>query len=168
MLAKMKTDKKLKPQEAEFRSTVSAENSHMRKLAFEIYVHNSSKRGYRNMRKIAKKRLNSERYKLRGVAGRKVKQQLKEMRSQIRQILEGNEFLRYEIFAGSGEDIRYQAAGGKTLAGNRIPANVKPQKILNWNLMVSTGKTRSVTTDLLFATIALIARDQWWDVNLVK
>jgi tetratricopeptide (TPR) repeat protein len=131
-LVKMKTDKKLKPREAEFRSVVRAESSHMRRLAFEIGIHNISKKGFRNLRAVAQKRLNREKNKLRYVAGAKVKDQLRTMRKQIRQILEGNEFLRYEIFAGSGEDIRYQAAGGKTVATNRIPASVKPQKILNW------------------------------------
>jgi hypothetical protein len=37
-----------------------------------------------------------------------------------------------EIFAGAGENIRYQVAGGETAPANRVPANVKPTKILNW------------------------------------
>ena len=46
--------------------------------------------------------------------------------------LDNNEFLRYEIFAGSGENIRYQVAGGQTTGDNRLPASVKPQKMMNW------------------------------------
>ncbi|MCB0411492.1 MAG: hypothetical protein KDD22_03130, partial [Bdellovibrionales bacterium] len=35
---------------------------------------------------------------------------------------------------GAGENIRYQVAGGQVKGtANRVPANVKPQKILNWN-----------------------------------
>jgi hypothetical protein len=40
--------------------------------------------------------------------------------------------LRYEIFSASGENIRFQVAGGKK--ENRIPANVIPKsKSLHWN-----------------------------------
>jgi tetratricopeptide (TPR) repeat protein len=54
------------------------------------------------------------------------------MKTELARVLENNEFLRYEVFAGSGENIRYQVAGGEK--GNRIPANMLPQsKSLQWN-----------------------------------
>ena len=74
----------------------------------------------------------NEKNKLRSVAGNELKTHLADIKKQIGQILEGNEFLRYEVFSGSGENIRYQVAGGATSTAKRIPANVKPQKILNW------------------------------------
>lgn len=56
------------------------------------------------------------------------------LREQTGLVLDNNEFLRYEVFAGSGENIRYQAAGGDVKgAPARIPANIKPEKILNWS-----------------------------------
>ena len=69
-------------------------------------------------------------------ASRILEARLKTMQKEMAKILENNELLRYEVFAGSGENIRYQVAGGATNAAeskNRIPAHVKPEKILNWN-----------------------------------
>lgn len=74
----------------------------------------------------------------RNEASRILEARLKVMHKEMSKILENNELLRYEVFAGSGENIRYQVAGGTTNAaaegpGKRIPAHVKPEKILNWN-----------------------------------
>lgn len=57
---------------------------------------------------------------------------LKKMRDDLALVLENNELLRYEVFARSGENIRYQVAGGEK--GNRIPAHVLPKsKTLQWD-----------------------------------
>jgi tetratricopeptide (TPR) repeat protein len=57
---------------------------------------------------------------------------LAKIRQELARILENNELLRYEVFAGSGENIRYQVAGGEK--GNRVPASVQPKsKTLQWN-----------------------------------
>jgi len=53
------------------------------------------------------------------------------MKNDLIRILDNNELLRYETFAGSGENIRYQVAGGEQ--SKRVPASVLPQsKALNW------------------------------------
>ena len=57
---------------------------------------------------------------------------LLKMRVELARMLENNELLRYEVFSGSGENIRYQVAGGEV--ANRIPANVIPKsKSLHWD-----------------------------------
>ena len=56
---------------------------------------------------------------------------MRNIRSEIGQVLENNEFLRYEVYAGSGENIRYQVAGGKT-SKKRLSAATPPPKSLNW------------------------------------
>jgi tetratricopeptide (TPR) repeat protein len=56
---------------------------------------------------------------------------LARLRNELGRILENNELLRYEVFAGSGENIRFQVAGGEK--GNRVPASVIPKaKSLQW------------------------------------
>ncbi len=53
------------------------------------------------------------------------------MKNDLIRILDNNELLRYETFAGSGENIRYQAGGGEK--SKRVPASVLPQsKSLSW------------------------------------
>lgn len=54
------------------------------------------------------------------------------LKTDLARMLENNELLRYEVFAGSGENIRYQVAGGEK--GNRVPASVIPKsKSLQWD-----------------------------------
>lgn len=57
---------------------------------------------------------------------------LKKIRADLFRFLDNNELLRYEVFAASGENIRYQVAGGEK--ATRIPANVLPKsKSLQWD-----------------------------------
>ncbi len=57
---------------------------------------------------------------------------LKKIRADLFRFLDNNELLRYEVFAASGENIRYQVAGGEK--STRIPANVLPKsKSLQWD-----------------------------------
>lgn len=46
-------------------------------------------------------------------AGKILKNYLSKITKELRKNLENNELLKYEIYAGSGENIRYQVAGGK-------------------------------------------------------
>lgn len=62
-----------------------------------------------------------------------LQKRFKEMTKELAQIIDQNEFLRYEIFAGSGEDIRYQAAGGVVDGtSGRLPSSYRPSKSLQW------------------------------------
>ncbi len=56
---------------------------------------------------------------------------LLKMKVDLARMLENNELLRYEVFAGSGENLRFQVAGGNT--GKRVPASILPKsKSLQW------------------------------------
>lgn len=54
------------------------------------------------------------------------------MKTDLARYIDNNELLRYEVFSGAGENIRYQVAGGST--ANRVPASVIPKsKSLQWD-----------------------------------
>ncbi len=56
---------------------------------------------------------------------------LKKMQADLDRVLENNELLRYEVFAGSGENIRYHVSGGES--EKRVPASAVPKtKALQW------------------------------------
>ena len=58
---------------------------------------------------------------------------MKKVEQKLASVLDNNELLRYEVFAGSGENIRYQAAGGETGSEKRVARTVKPEsKALQW------------------------------------
>jgi hypothetical protein len=104
----------------------------LKNYEFQVGLFEEGRVGFNSLSKAANSRLEAEKSHLRTVGGKELAANLQKTKARLTQILEGNEFLRYEIFAGSGENIRYQVAGGATADGQRIPANVKPQKILNW------------------------------------
>ena len=57
---------------------------------------------------------------------------LERIKNDLIRILDNNELLRYEVFAGAGENMRYQVAGGEK--DRRVPASVIPQsKSLQWS-----------------------------------
>ena len=57
---------------------------------------------------------------------------LLKMKTELSRYVDNNELLRYEVFSGAGENIRFQVAGGST--ANRIPASVLPKsKSLQWD-----------------------------------
>lgn len=69
---------------------------------------------------------------MRGQMERTLSNRLLRLKTDLARILENNELLRYEVFAGSGENIRYQVAGGEK--GNRVAASVIPKsKSLQWD-----------------------------------
>lgn len=62
-----------------------------------------------------------------------LQKRFKEIGKELTQLIDQNELLRYEVFAGSGEDIRYQAAGGAIDGtSGRLPATYRPSKSLQW------------------------------------
>jgi len=68
---------------------------------------------------------------MRGRIEKVLANRLLRMKVELARMLDNNELLRYEVFAGSGENLRFQVAGGET--GKRVPASVLPKsKSLHW------------------------------------
>jgi hypothetical protein len=52
---------------------------------------------------------------MKDLAGKALKTHLTKITKELRMALDNDELLKYEIFAGSGENLRYKVAGGKGL-----------------------------------------------------
>lgn len=100
---------------------------------YELSILNQSQKAFHRFEASSRAVIAEGQRKLAGHAATVLKARFKSMQTEIARILENNEFLRYEIFAGSGENIRYQVAGGQTGGEHRLPASVKPQKMMNWS-----------------------------------
>ncbi len=100
---------------------------------FEGQLYEQARQGYLKMKAMAIARIEQKKYSLVHDAGDQLMAELQGLNKRLSKIFDGNEFLRYEIYAGSGENIRYQVSGGRTAATLRIPSNVKPQKIMHWD-----------------------------------
>lgn len=131
-LKKAATDPALAKHINEWNAQKRNETNIIKNYEFQVGLFEQGRLGFNRLRTVASGRLNNEKARLRVIGGKELMKNMDNIKSRLEQILENNEFLRYEIFAGSGENIRYQVAGGATADGRRIPANVKPQKILNW------------------------------------
>lgn len=100
---------------------------------YHLHILELSRAGYLDFQKTAQANVDGETVKLTAKAGDLLLKRAKEMQTEMARVLDNNEFLRYEVFAGSGENIRYQVAGGKIDGTNRIPASIKPTKMMNWS-----------------------------------
>lgn len=102
-------------------------------LKFYLEVLKESAIDYTHLISVSRMELNKIRDQQVKVAGNSVKLQFKKLSQQMSHLFDNNELLRYEVYAGSGENIRYQVVGGKTNDSmQRIPASVKPPKSLEW------------------------------------
>lgn len=93
-----------------------AEKNHESEVAdyysFEIDTIKDSLAGYKNFETYAKKNLEDQKSELKSLAGKTMKTRLLGMQKRLQKLMENNEFLTYEIFSGSGENIRFVSAGG--------------------------------------------------------
>lgn len=111
-------------------------------VAFNTFLSNTyeeGRLGLLDFRKVAQVTLKEHRTKMQVAAGQILKDRIKKLVSNLNTVLDNSELLRYEVFAGSGENIRYHATGGatgsaQTAKANRVPASAKPEKReLQWS-----------------------------------
>lgn len=117
----------------EWKNQMKVERDIVLGLRFQSELLEKSRLAYKQLEKVTLTQLESESLKLQSLAGKVLGDSLKRVQNEMGTVLENNEFLRYEVFAGSGENIRYQVAGGKVGDANRLPASVKPEKLQNWS-----------------------------------
>jgi len=97
---------------------------------FQISVFEEGKISLQGFEDKAKGRLAKLRADLIEKAGDALKHRLHHMVKDLDGMFDNNEFLRYEVFAGSGENIRQEMSGGE----KRVSAKVKPaNKDLSWD-----------------------------------
>lgn len=133
-LAKGKTEKAGTTKMDEYNAGLKREKESTMGYRFQLAILEQSRQGYLDFQKKGQTKLDSETVALSTKAGEVLLKRATAMRSEMNRVLENNEFLRYEVFSGSGENIRYQVAGGEVSnAVNRVPAHVRPTKMMNWS-----------------------------------
>ena len=109
----------------------------MEKYRFKLQVFEQGRQAFKTMKAASLKRLANEKLVLKGKAAYALKENLKMIDSKLAKLLDNNELLRYEVLAGSGENIRYQVASSGGDSGdskNRLPASYQPKKTLSWSV----------------------------------
>jgi len=100
---------------------------------FQLRLFDHSRKKLSVLKKNTQARIKKENSALISKASNSLFNHLKNLQNENSTLLDNNELLRYEIFSGSGENIRFQVSGGKVSNENRIPASVKPKKAQNWD-----------------------------------
>ncbi len=66
-----------------------------------------------------------------GKAEKTLHKNLVSIKKDLQKVLTNNEFLKYEVFSGGGENLRFLISGGKSKG--RAPASVVTEKQMKWN-----------------------------------
>lgn len=132
-IAKSKTDPVLAKNIDQMRSNLKLEKDWTIAYRYQLTLLEQGRLGYLDYQSKSQGRLNVETGNLTAKTGEILLKHAKNMEKEMSRVLENNEFLRYEVFSGSGENIRYQVAGGQVSGANRIPASIKPTKMMNWS-----------------------------------
>jgi hypothetical protein len=99
---------------------------------FQVDLYNEASEALPQYRKEVVGGAETRLAKMRGQMENVLSNRLLQMKTELARYIDNNELLRYEVFSGAGENIRYQVSGGST--GNRVAASVIPKsKSLQWD-----------------------------------
>jgi len=132
-IAKAKVDRNLQKHVDQWTASMNLERDLVISYRFQLAVLEQGRQGYLDFQKKSQSNLDREVAGLSQKTGEVLLNHVKRLQSEMSRVLDNNEFLRYEVFAGSGENIRYQVAGGEVAGANRIPASIRPAKMMNWS-----------------------------------
>ncbi len=116
----------------EMKAQLNAVNRRLGNLEFRIEMVKKAQANFRDLKvKGVALAVNKKNFQ-RSRAEKILVKRLKAVKEELDEIIANNELLKYEVYAGSGENIRFQVAGGEK--GNlQKPKHVKDnQKNMNW------------------------------------
>lgn len=135
-LKKAETNPELAKNINEWRRLRVNEENVQEALKFELSVLDRSAQKYSNLSKVAAERVQKRRAQMQLAAGEVLRNRMRNAENRLAAVIENNELLRYETFAGSGENIRYHATStgqGDKVNNKRMPTQAKPEsKELKW------------------------------------
>ena len=131
-LAKINKTPALEGNRAPLLAQMDKEMDDLNDYFFQVDLYNEAQAALPDYRKEVVGGADTRLASMRGQMERVLSNRLLQMKTDLARYVDNNELLRYEVFSGAGENIRYQVAGGAT--GNRIPSSVIPKsKSLQWD-----------------------------------
>lgn len=99
----------------------------------ELKIYKSAKEQVKNVRQSSEERIAKEKDQLKSQALMTLNQRFQKLLSQLGGLLEQSDALTYEIYAGAGEHLRFQMAGGEVDKDKTRPElKVKKEQALTW------------------------------------
>jgi len=99
---------------------------------FKVLTLKESLTGIERLAPVAQERIAKSKNEIRVQAGKILKQNFTQLIRDLKKNLDNNELIKYEIYADSGENIRYQVAGGKVGGPSKLSESRKPTG-MNWD-----------------------------------
>ncbi|AHI05508.1 hypothetical protein BDW_05000 [Bdellovibrio bacteriovorus W] len=112
----------------------SIQSAEKKLMSYRIQHHIAKKArlSIKDLRAKGIARIDKEKEVLRAQASHALKNRFDDMVANLNKVLDQNEVLQYELYAGAGEHIRYQMAGGDINSQERPELKVQKGKSLNW------------------------------------
>ena len=131
-IATLKTHHELESSRETWKADLAHELEALNDHFFDVDIYNDAVAALPEYHKEAKLAADSRIADLHNHMEKILSTRILRMKADLARALDNNELLRYEVFAGSGENLRYQVAGGEQ--GNRVPASIVPKsKSLHWD-----------------------------------
>lgn len=119
------------------KESLKADERNLVKTLSALKYESNNINGARNQVKVVRdqafKRLEKDKASLRTVASDTLKKRYVKMLGDLKNLIDQNEVLQYEIYAGAGEHIRYQTAGGEVNKDDRDQLKVDKNKAMKWS-----------------------------------
>lgn len=132
-LEKAKVNKELAKNVDQWKAQARLERDVIVGYKYVVQVYEEGRQGMMRLKGTGTRHIDTDKLALRARAGRVIAAHLKTIDKDIGKMLDNNEFLRYEVFSGSGENIRFQVTGGEAKGSGRVPASSRPEKNLHWD-----------------------------------
>ena len=128
--AKKSLDKK----KSDASAMASIQKAEQKRMSYSIQHHIAKKArlSIKDLRAQGLARIEKEKMVLRAQASTALQGRYQEMVAGLDKVLDQNEILKYEVYSGAGEHIRYQMAGGDINEKERPELKVEKEKSLNW------------------------------------
>lgn len=102
-------------------------------LKYESANINRARNQVKVLRDQASTKIEGDKKVLRGIASETLKKRFDKMTKDLKELIDQNEVLQYEIYAGAGEHLRYQSAGGEVNKEKREELKVEKNKAMKWS-----------------------------------
>lgn len=102
-------------------------------LKYESANINRARNQVKVLRDLAATKIEGDKKVLRGIASETLKKRYDKMTKDLKELIDQNEVLQYEIYAGAGEHLRYQSAGGEVNNEKREELKVEKNKAMKWS-----------------------------------
>lgn len=116
-----------------FKEQIAGLDRKLMSLKIQHHIAKKARNSIKELRSEGLARLETEKNAFKGRAALAVKNRFDSMFTTLKNTLDQSEVLNYELYAGAGEHIRFQTAGGEITDKERAELKPEEKKSLNWD-----------------------------------